>query len=63
MLAANPFGVFRSLIGPKGDQRPAKPVPPNPFVRDGRTLVSIVHGSDVPRMVAEAVSLIGDWSG
>lgn len=59
MLAANPFGFFRSLIGPKGDQRPAKPVPPNPFVRDGRTLVSIVHGTDVPRMVAEAVSLIG----
>lgn len=59
MLAANPFGVFRSLIGPKGDQRPAKSVPPNPFVRDGKTLVSIVYGTDVPRMVAEAVGLIG----
>jgi uncharacterized protein (DUF362 family) len=59
MLAANPFGVFRSLIGPKGDQRPVKSVPPNPFVRDGKTLVSIVHGTDVPRMVAEAVNLIG----
>lgn len=59
VLAANPFGVFRSLFGPKGDQRPAKPVPPNPFVRDGKTLVAIVHGTDVPRMVAEAVSLIG----
>lgn len=59
MLAANPFGFFRSLFGPKGDQRSAKPVPPNSFVRDDKTLVSIVHGTDVPRMVAEAVGLIG----
>jgi uncharacterized protein (DUF362 family) len=59
ILAANPFGVFKSLFGPNGDQRPAKSASPNPFVRDGKTLVSIVHGTDVPRMVAEAVSLIG----
>jgi uncharacterized protein (DUF362 family) len=59
LLVANPFGVFRSLIGPKGDERPAKSPPANPFVRDGRTLVSVVHGTDVPRMVAEAIALIG----
>lgn len=59
MLAANPFGFFRSLIGPKGDRRPAKAMPPNPFVRDGKVLVAIVHGTDIPRMVAEALSLIG----
>ncbi|MFZ5876922.1 MAG: DUF362 domain-containing protein [Nitrospirota bacterium] len=59
LLVANPFGVFRSLIGPKGDQRPAKSLPANPFVRDGRTLVSMVHGTDVPRMIAEAIALIG----
>jgi uncharacterized protein (DUF362 family) len=59
LLVANPFGVFRSLIGPKGDERPAKALPANPFVRDGRTLVAIVYGTDVPRMVAEAIALIG----
>lgn len=59
MVAANPFGVFRSLTAPKGDLRPAKAQPPNPFVRDRRALVSIVHGTDVPQMVAEAIALIG----
>lgn len=59
IFMANPFGVLRSLIGPKGDQRPAVAPPPNPFMREGRTLVAMVHGTDVPSMVAEAITLIG----
>jgi len=59
LLVANPLGVLRSLIAPKGERRPAKEPPPNPFVRDGRALVAMVHGHEIARMVAEAVALIG----
>ena len=42
----------------------ATPVPPplplaNPFKVGGKSLVSVVHGEDVPRMVSRALELIG----
>jgi len=51
--------LLQMLFSPK-----ARPVPPpspaaNPFRSGPRSLVSIVHGEDVPRMVQRAVDLIG----
>lgn len=47
------------LFSPKA--RPVPPPPPgaNPFRSGSRSLVGIVHGDDVPRMVQRAVDLIG----
>lgn len=59
VFLANPFGVFRSLIAPRGEVRPVKHPPPNPFVREGKTLVGMVKGRDVDRMVRECMALIG----
>ena len=58
-LLSNPLGLFRSLFSPKGDVGVWRRPPPNPFTRDGKTLVSVVRGDDVNRMVREAVALIG----
>lgn len=55
----NPFSFFRSLFAPEGELRPLKRPRPNPFVRDGKTLVSIVGGKNVDLMVRESVQLIG----
>lgn len=51
--------LLQMLFSPK-----ARPVPPpspaaNPFRSGPRSLVSVVHGDDVPRMVHRAVELIG----
>ena len=59
VLISNPLGFFRSLFAPKGEVRPVKHPPPNPFVREGKTLVGVVKGRDVDRMVRECVALIG----
>jgi uncharacterized protein (DUF362 family) len=55
----NPLGLFRSLFSPEGNVGVWRPPPPNPFTTDGKTLVGIVRGDDVDRMVREAVRLIG----
>jgi uncharacterized protein (DUF362 family) len=55
----NPFGIFRSLFTPDGEVRVLKQARPNPFVREGKTLVGVVRGRDVDQMVREAVALIG----
>jgi uncharacterized protein (DUF362 family) len=55
----NPFSIFRSLVAPEGELRPLKRPRPNPFVREGKTLVGVVRGKDVERMVRECVDLIG----
>lgn len=51
--------LLQMLFSPK-----ARPVPPpspaeNPFRSGPRSLVGVVHGEDVPRMVERAVDLIG----
>ena len=33
----------------------------NPFVEEGKTLVSIVHGDDVDKMVRQEMELLGGW--
>jgi len=58
-LFANPVGLLRSLFLPEGEVRPWKRAAPNPFVRNGKALVSVVRGNDVDSMVREAVRLIG----
>ena len=58
-LGMNPFGLFRSLFSPSGDVGIWRPAPPNPFTKDGRTLVGVVRGDDIDRMVREAVELLG----
>lgn len=73
MLARLGFGCLfipailrapRSMLGtllfdPEAPLVPAKPVPPNPFVRDGKALVAMVHGRDVPAMLQEGLRLLG----
>ncbi|MEW6324726.1 MAG: DUF362 domain-containing protein [Nitrospirota bacterium] len=58
-LLANPFGWFRSLFAPDGEVRPWRRPPPNPFVQDGKAVVSLVGGADADAMVREAVRLLG----
>ena len=55
----NPFSIFRSLVAPEGELRPLKRPKPNPFIHEGKTLVGVVRGKDVDRMVRECVDLIG----
>jgi uncharacterized protein (DUF362 family) len=55
----SPFSVFRSLLAPEGELRTIKRPRPNPFVKGGKTLVSVVGGNDVGKMVRECVELIG----
>jgi len=33
----------------------------NPFMEDGNTLVTMVHGDDVEEMVRQAIELLGGW--
>lgn len=58
-LLFNPFAFFRSLFAPEGELRPIKRPRPNPFVRDGKTLVGVVKGENIDRMVRECMDLIG----
>jgi len=58
-LLSNPFGLFRSLFSPNGDVGVWRRPPPNPFITEGNTLVGVVRGDEIDRMVREAVALIG----
>ena len=54
----------RSLVGdllfdPVGELVQPKSVPPNPFRRDGKVLVAMVHGQDVSSMLTAGLDLIG----
>ena len=54
----------RSLVGsllfePDAELVPAKPVPVNPFTRDGKVLVAMVHGQDPAAMLRAGLDLIG----
>ena len=47
------------LFDPEAPLVPAKLVPSNPFVRDGKAVVAMVHGRDVPAMLQEGLRLLG----
>jgi uncharacterized protein (DUF362 family) len=54
----------RSLIGtlllePDGVLVPPKPLPSNPFMRDGKALVVMVHGRDLSTMLQEGLRQLG----
>jgi uncharacterized protein (DUF362 family) len=59
-LALAPRSLLTSLLfEPDGELVPAKLVPPNPFMRDGRSLVALVHGYDPAAMVRQGLELLG----
>src|SRR5881409_3120091 len=46
-VAFAPRSILNTLLfEPDGPLVPAKPLPPNPFMRDGKALVAIVRGDD-----------------
>ncbi len=47
------------LFEPDGQLVPLKPIPQNPFTRNGKSVVSIVHGKDPGRMLQRAIELLG----
>jgi uncharacterized protein (DUF362 family) len=60
VLASAPRSVLGTLLfEPDGKPVPAKPVPPNPFMRDGKALVAVVHGKDPAEMLRAGQKLIG----
>ncbi len=58
------FSAPKSLLGsllfdPEGPQVAPKPIPPNPFVSQGKALVAIVHGTDAAAMLNAGLELLG----
>ena len=47
------------LFDPDGPLVPLKPIPDNPYRRNGRSIVAIVYGKDTRRMLPRAVDLLG----
>lgn len=59
-LARLPRPVLRGILfEPDAPLVPAKPLHPNPYRRDGRSLVALVHGQDPAAMLAQGLSLLG----
>lgn len=59
-MAMAPRSVVGSLLfEPKGEVVPAKPVPPNPFTREGKILIAMVHGQDPATMLEAGLDLLG----
>ena len=59
-LALAPRSVVGSLLfEPDGPLVPAKPIPPNLFVRDGKALVAMIHGQDPAAMLQAGLELLG----
>lgn len=59
-LLRSPQTIFRHLLfDPEGPTVSPKPIPVNPFMREGRSLVSMIYGTDPGRMLARAVELLG----
>ncbi len=49
------------LFEPEGPVVPLKPIPANPFMRNGRPVVAIVYGRDPTRMLQRAMELLGGF--
>src|SRR2546426_6738772 len=59
-VAFAPLSILNTLLfEPDGALVPAKPLPLNPFMRDGKALVAIVRGEDPPAMLQAGLNLIG----
>jgi uncharacterized protein (DUF362 family) len=59
-IARAPGSVLGSLLfDPDAPVVSPKPIPVNPFTKDGKSLVAIVHGQDVPAMLGEGLRLLG----
>jgi uncharacterized protein (DUF362 family) len=58
-LLLSPLALFRSLFAPEGEHLPFKQPKPNPFVRNGKTLIGVVRGENIDEMVRTCVGLIG----
>ena len=59
-LAMAPRSVVGSLLfEPDGVLVPAKPLPPNPFTRDRKALVAIVHGQDPSAALRAGLEMLG----
>ncbi|MGH7208521.1 MAG: DUF362 domain-containing protein, partial [Nitrospiraceae bacterium] len=59
-LAMAPRSVVGSLLfEPDGVLVPAKPLPPNPYTRDGKALVAIVHGQEPSAMLHTGLEMLG----
>ena len=59
-LAFAPRALLWSLLfEPEAPLVPAKPLPPNPFTRDGKALVVMVHGRHQEALLSEGVALLG----
>ena len=59
-VARAPRSVLGSLLfDPDAPVVPTKPVPVNPFLRDGKALVAIVHGDDPAAMLKAGLELLG----
>lgn len=59
-LALAPRSLIGSLLfDPDGPLVPAKPLPPNPFMQDGKALVVMVRGHEPRAMLREGLQLLG----
>src|SRR5256886_9304816 len=59
-VAFAPRSILNTLLfEPEGALVPAKPLPANPFTRDGKALVAIVRGEDPQAMLQAGLNLIG----
>ena len=59
-LAMAPRSVVGSLLfEPDGVLVPAKPLAPNPYTRDGKALVVIVHGQEPSAMLQTGLEMLG----
>jgi uncharacterized protein (DUF362 family) len=51
--------LWNLLFEPEALLVPPKPLPPNPFHRDGKALVVMIHGRDPAVMLSEGLALLG----
>lgn len=59
-LAFAPRALLWSLLfEPDAPLVSAKPLPPNPFTRDGKALVVMIHGRDQAAMLTKGVAVLG----
>ena len=59
-LGFAPRSLLSSLLfEPDVPLVPAKPIPVNPFVNDGKALVAIVHGVRPADMLSEGLAMLG----
>src|SRR3989442_5299619 len=58
-MAFAPRSIVNTLLfEPDGALVPARPLPPNPFMRDGNALVAIVRGDEALAMLDAGLNLI-----